>query len=541
MKNRSGLKSVLVSAVCLSLLASTFLGVPGANAELAVPTTGSSSAPTATEEVYCDSICPSIANSNGQLLNLSGQPGWTSADDQWCANHNSQTNPQIMASPAPLGATVPTQSCTTSYYPGDTSCAQVTAGFNRCQYKNSQVESYCQAYESAKMAGAGEDMVFLLDIAAAGTCGAVCAAEMTSIGAGFTMQRACNGVAMGAGAAEILVTLTQQASTMGKIANAALGAAGVAEGAVGWLNQNKDNGACYNNQITSIEPSTWAKLALLDHCKDYFMDMLIPDANAANAPAAPVQGKGCAKAACITAVTMAALAGVRYYNMGYGKRTKEKSCNSIWALQSSANAVAGGITAAGFTATGGSTAGTSGSSVGSTGTSTGSTTAAGLNCVANGGTVASCSNGQVSAATDGGILGNSGLGTLAAPLAQQLASALPASSGDSGGLGSAMGGATSGDGAMGPALTKVAQTAFDNAKELGQVASMGYGSAGGGGGTASDTNGLANLFANSAAPPAVAPMAVFKGDGEEGDDIWHSHSSNNIFQIVSHRIGKVNP
>jgi hypothetical protein len=36
-------------------------------------------------------------------------------------------------------------------------------------------------------------------------------------------------------------------------------------------------------------------------------------------------------------------------------------------------------------------------------------------------------------------------------------------------------------------------------------------------------------------------MAVFKGDGEDSDDIWHSHSSNNIFQIVSHRIGKVNP
>jgi hypothetical protein len=570
--------------------------VPGAKAELAEPTAGSSSAPVATEEQYCDSICPSIANSNGQLLNLSGQPGWTTADDQWCANHNSQTNPQIMASPAPLGATVPTQSCATSYYPGDTSCAQVTAGFNRCQYKNSQVESYCQAYESAKMAGAGEDMVFLLDVAAAGTCGAVCVMEMTSIGAGQTVQKVCDGAAMGAGAAEILVTLTQQASTMGKIADAALGAAGIVEGIVGWKAASNNAGCASNGNpksasgasgagtgsgsltqqvnsldpaptlnttpmqgiappnlgaptapVINVQPALPAGITAPGSKNEYKAPTRLPSVDEfvaslfiSNAEAAPQ--KGCEKQACITAVTMAALAGIRKYNMGYGERTKQKSCASIWALQSSANAVAGGITAAGFTATGGSTAGTSGSSIGSTGSSTGTTTAAGVNCVANGGTVASCSNGQVSAATDGGILGNSGLGAVAAPLAQQLASALPASSGDSGGPGGAMGAATSGDGAMGPALTKVAQTAFDNAKELGQVASMGYSSGGGGGATASDSNGLANLFGNSgAAAPAAAPMAVFRGDGEEGNDIWHSHTSNNIFQIISHRIGKVNP
>jgi hypothetical protein len=569
MKNRSGLKSIFVSAVCVSLLASTLFGVPGANAELAEPTAGSSSAPVATEEQYCDSVCPSIANSNGQLLNLSGQPGWTTADDQWCANHNSQTNPQIMASPAPLGATVPTQSCATSYYPGDTSCAQVTAGFNRCQYKNSQVESYCRAYESAKMAGAGEDMVFLLDVAAAGTCGLVCAQEMTGIGgaASVTEQRICDGAATAAGATEILVTLTQQASAMGKIADAALGAAGIVEGLKGFASQKSSctktaSGADATNQLKQLqnsvpqtvmpvtpvtEPDALTPLQsapfqfkpgskneyISPQMEEFLSSLFVSKAEAGTS--------SCSKAACITAVTMAALAGIRDYNMGYGTRTKQKSCASIWALQSSANAVAGGITAAGFTATGGSTAGTSGSSIGSTGSSTGATTAAGLNCVANGGTVASCSNGQVSAATDGGILGNSGLGALAAPLAQQLASALPAS-GDSGGPSGAMGAATGGDGAMGPALTKVAQTAFDNAKELGQVASMGYSSGGGGGGTASDTNGLANLFANTgAAGPAAAPMAVFRGDGEEGDDIWHSHTSNNIFQIISHRIGKVNP
>jgi hypothetical protein len=131
MNRHSGLKSILVSAVLVSLLSTTLLGIPGAQAELATPTAGSSSAPAAVEDQYCDSICPSIANSNGQLLGLTGAAGWTTADDQWCANHNSQTSPSVMASPAPLGATVPSGSCTIGYYPGDTSCAQVTAGFSR--------------------------------------------------------------------------------------------------------------------------------------------------------------------------------------------------------------------------------------------------------------------------------------------------------------------------------------------------------------------------------------------------------------------------
>jgi hypothetical protein len=433
--------------------------------------------------------------------------GWTAADDQWCANHNSQTNPSVMASPAPLGATVPTESCSISYYPGDTSCAQVTAGFDRCQYHNSQVESYCEAYEAAKMAGTGEKTVLLLDIAATAVCGTACATGFTGVGqAAYT---ACSASSTAASAAEILVTLTQKSSAVGKIVDLALSGVGVAEGVNGLM---KGNGL-----ISATDGKGYAD-------------------NESDKGGVTKQQK---KNACITAAALAALSGVRYYNNGYGERSKQSSCKNIWSLQSSASAIAGGVTAAGYTSSGGSTS-TSGSSTGSsTGSSSGTNAATGQSCTSSNLSAASC--GQVSAATDGGLLTNSGLGNAVSPVAQQLAGSGALQAAKSGGIGSAMGGAMGGDGNVGTALAKVAQTAADNAKELGQVAQMSSGG-GSGRGTASDTSGLSNLFGNTSNGPAVAPMAIFKGDGDdETDDIWHSHTSSNIFQIVSHRIGKVNP
>jgi hypothetical protein len=537
----------------------TFFAPYGALAELAAPSATASNAPAATEDVYCNSICPSLAGSNGQLLGLSGSGTWSSTDDQWCANHGAQTSPSVLPISAPLGSTVPTGSCPgVTYYPGDTSCAQVTSQLQHCQYQNSQVESYCSAYESAKMAGAGEDMVFLLDVAAAGTCGAVCTMEMTSIGAGTGVQQICDGAAAGAGAAELLVTLTQQSSTMGKIASAALGAAGIGEGALAYF---KVGGKCTSNgkggapmldsnggadplhlnapalpQSLGPAPSlpTMKNEYHLPSVDEFLATLFVSNAEAASG------GPGCAKAACITAITMAALAGVRYYNMGYGKRTKASACNSIWNLQSSSAAIDGGVAAAGYSSSGGTLGATSSGSSTSGTTSGTAGTAAATSCVAAGGTVGSCSNGQISAATDGGILGTSGLGQVAAPLATQMAQAGLPASGDSGSPSGSMGGAMGGAGDFGNVLTKVADTAAQNGKELGQVASMGTGGGGGGGGgSASDAGGgFGSLFQPSGPSTSTAPVKVFKGEGSDSDDIYHSHTDKNIFQIISGRIEK---
>jgi hypothetical protein len=246
--------------------------------------------------------------------------------------------------------------------------------------------------------------------------------------------------------------------------------------------------------------------------------------------------------ACMTAVAMAALSGLRYYNLGYGERTQKSSCGNVWQLSSSSTTIgAGGMIATG--GHGGSSAGMSaGSSAGSMNSMAGANSS--LRCMNSSGSISSCTDSQMSAATDGGLLTNSGLGQAAAPLAQQLWDNGLSHAVDSGASpAQAMGGALSGMGDLGSALTKVAQTAYDHAQELGEVAAVSPARAGGGGGgSASDAGGGLNaLFSAGAGATHAAPaLEVFRGEGQS-TDIWHSRTDQNLFQIVSGRIGKVSP
>jgi hypothetical protein len=494
--------------IILSLYFFMAMASPFANAELAAPTTGASSAPWPVEQQYCNSICPSLAGTNGQALGLSGSGPWSASDDQWCANHNAQTSPTVLPSPAPLGATLPPGTCTTAQmYPGDVSCAQTTAEVTHCQYHNSQTESYCMAYEGAQVSGSGEKTVLMLDIAATGICATACGAASTGIGA--TAFEACMAGSTAAGAAEIIVTLTQQSSTIGKMLDAGLAGAGVAEGVSGLVNKG---GLLSSSKTTLGADGTQNNIGV-------------------NGSATDKQKKN----ACITAVAMAALSGVRYYNMGYGERTQKSSCGNVWALQS-ANAVVGS-SSAGTTANSvaGSSSGGGGSVVGTTSTNG----TAGLSCMSTGGTVSSCTGQTVSGATDGGLLANTGLGNAALPLAQQLAAqGLPSALSGSGGLGGAMGGAMGGSD-MGKALTKIAEEAAANGAQLASVAPYGGGGGGGGAPASEASNPFAGL-AGAGGPAAGSSMQVFRGENSD-TDIWHAHSDQNLFQIVSGRIGKVSP
>jgi hypothetical protein len=482
-----------VSFAAFGLLATFGLLASPAHAELAAPTAGASSAPWATEQQYCNTICPSLAGTNGQALGLSGTGGWTTADDQWCANHNAQTNPSVAASPAPVGSTV-TIPCTTAVmYPGDTSCAQTTAEVTHCEYHNTQTESYCMAYEGALTGNGGEKTVLMLDIAATATCGAVCASTPLSA----SISEACQGAAVAAAAGQIAVVLTQKDSTMGKMLDAVGAGATAAMGVESYeATQNVTSGA------GSLLNNNTAK-----------------------------------KNACLTAAVLAALTGVRYYNMGYLEREQKSSCGNVWALQSSAATIgAGVVSASGASAVIGVSSGTGGGTVGSGSLSNGT---AGLNCISTGGTVSSCTGQQVSGATDGGLL-NGGLGTAALPLAQQLAAqGLPDALSGSGSPGGAMGGAMGGSD-LGKALAKIADQAATDGALIASAAPYSSGGGGGGGGSTSDApNPFAGLAGGGAAPGSS--MQVFRGDGSDGNDIWHSHTDQNLFQIISGRIGKVAP
>jgi hypothetical protein len=506
--------------IILSIYLFMAMASPFANAELAAPTTGSSSAPWPAEQQYCDSICPSLAGTNGQALGLSGSGGWSSSDDQWCANHNAQTSPTVLPVPAPVGAALPTGTCTTAQmYPGDTSCAQTTKEVTHCQYHNSQTESYCMAYEGSTQAGAGEKTVLVLDIAATAMCAADCAS--TALAGGVGMQ-VCEAGAVAAGVAEILVGVKQNSSALGKMVEGFGGAAAAAEGVMEYTGTGMGKGLSMGTQQFSNP------------------DMMDSDMQEAqNQAKAAKNAKTDKKNACITAATLAVLTGVRYLSMHSQDGAGQKACGNVWALQST-NATVG--------SSGGATTpnAVSGGSTGSGGSVSGSTSTngtAGLNCMSSGGTVSSCTGQQVSGATDGGLLANTGLGNAALPLAQQLqAQGLPSALSGSGGLGAAMGGAMGGAGDMGKALTKIAEEAAANGAQLASLAPYSGGGGGGGGGAAASdaANPFASLMGGAGGPAAGSSMQVFHGENVD-TDIWHAHSDQNLFQIVSGRIGKVSP
>src|SRR6185437_3702446 len=96
---------VVIAAFAFGISAQAqLLNLPSANTP---PGAGASSGQ---QDAYCNSVCSALVNNSGQVLGLNGNVGWSVADDLWCANHGSQTNPLVGPSPVPGGA-APSGSC----------------------------------------------------------------------------------------------------------------------------------------------------------------------------------------------------------------------------------------------------------------------------------------------------------------------------------------------------------------------------------------------------------------------------------------------
>jgi hypothetical protein len=482
--------------ISLSLMISFALS-PVAQAQLsgAAPSPGATGdVPWPTEQAYCDNVCPLLSDSSGEMVGINGEQGWNSTDDQWCANHNQQTNPSILASPAPIGSGVPSEMCTSAtYYPGDTSCTDTTRKSAHCQFHNSQVEKYCMAYQGAKEAGAGQKMVLALDMAATGLCATACVMEMSSFGTlGTTQQfkKICDYAATSAGAAELLVTLTQKSSALGKMADAALAGAGITEGVMGL----RKNNSKYIN-----------------------------------------------KSSCITAATLAALSGVRVYNMGYGERTRKSSCGSAYSLSSSSTLIGASNLMSTGIASGGSASSTTASSGAAIGSGSNQSLSQQVACIQNPSNSSNCSSAQrqISAATDGGILTSSGLDKLAADklAAADLSGLSKAMDSGAGSLMSRALGSGAGD--FGAKLAEIAQTAQDHAAELGLSGTANYTSASGGAKPAANSEFTFGKGFGFDSPQMTAEKSetVFgRTPASAAGDIWHTGYHGSIFQIVSGKI-----
>jgi hypothetical protein len=434
------------------------------------------------DDPTCDNVCSQLVDTtDAKAMGITGADSWTSSDDAWCA-----ANP--VASTPITSATAATSE-------------------NRCQYHNTQVLTYCIAYEKTQSAQGMEMPLLLLDVAGAAICGTACAG-VTIPGAGGALFAACRIDSTAASAFDIYDALVLQSSDpVSRALTGVMGAAGVANLASGFMDANQNGDTNLKDFFTG---------ATGDHDK---------------------------RNACITAGILAVASGLRAFDMSHQQQSKESACTDVKNLLSNspvigyvtpttnpATAVAGGSSLSGSGAVRIGTAITGQSS---------SKLAQQLACAAaNGsGQCGFSSPVQTSAATDGGLLSSSGIGQLAA---QQIGSNIPTISG-SPDAGSMIKAAM--NGASGDIETKIADVA-KAAQQEGQKLSKDVGSYGGGAGTAQAPKTPAFGGFNFDSPATGEKKAEVQFDrtpASASGDIWHADYKGSIFQIVSSKIVESKP
>ncbi len=257
-----------------------------------------------------------------------------------------------------------------------------------------------------------------------------------------------------------------------------------------------------------------------------------------NSPAMRSETK---KAACTAAVMFGVLTGMRAKNIKNAGKTKADSCENIKSLMSSS----GAIVDTGYNGGDYSVASQYGANSGYSGGNTNSSSN-GINF----------SNGTIppdqAASVDAQMLSKSGLDKMLYPRAKNINPDTLLKAAENGTLGAMMGGSLGSQGGQfGSALGHSTQAGFDESHLLAAVnpnPGISVASISGGGGGASAGGGknpfdsmMAGLdAARDPASDAAAQeggLTSFEGNSDESD-IWHSRSNENLFQIISGRIGK---
>jgi hypothetical protein len=422
-------------------------------------------AATSYDDSTCDNVCNQIVDqSTDKEISIKGPDGWSTSDDAWCAAN-------------PFSASAPAASST------------VAAQDNRCQYHDSQVLTYCIAYDKTQQATGMEMPLMILDVGGAAICGTVCAGGLST----ETMYMACRIDSTAASAMELYDALVLDSDTVSRSITGVLGAAGL----VGNYLEYQEAGGLKQFLNGSHDVNQNSK-----------------------------------RNACIIAGVMAAAAGMRAWDMTHQQLSKKSACNSIKNLLSNSPVVG----AAASTATGSAS---SGSSTGSLGTATGggslgttSDIAAQVACAQK--SLSSCSfaqQGQMAAATDGGLLDSSGLGLAAA---QQMAnSGLAGPSPSSPDAGAMLGSALGDLGDVGAKLVDVAKAAQLHGDELRHSSAY----SGGGEAAAAAPGALGGFSFDAPGAAAKGDMKFDRVPATTGDgDIWHAGYKGSIFQIVSTKI-----
>ena len=464
--------------------------------------------------------------------------GWTTpTDDQWCANHGFPTDNTILPNATPT----PVTTASTCNVPtiGNESCAQANLGIARCMFHGSQLESNCMALAATGDATTFDSIVLLLDIAATVACTTACfVGRGTGMTLGAAAEVACKYVGAVAGVTEFVSTVAQDTSP---VAGAIHGILALGGGATALLGAGAtDVAGSAGTQAGQVSSGGTGQLV----------------GDGAQSQSGTVKDTE----SCVAAVFFAVLSGIRTFDLVKFGDTYDSACNNISSLWSSSaagnggggagtstnpgqylfNPQTGGISQ-GAPGSGGSNGGLGGSTTATTTPSTASTVAS---CVASGNTGSGCGT---AAATDSGALNNSGLGQAVAPLASQLANnGVLQSQGAGAAMHSAMGAGGGNLGGAGGAISQLAQSAQDNAAQLERMAGgigagsySGGGGGGGGGGKGGADNPFAGLFGGGAKDGGARAPSSEQFGKVAHMDIWHTGTTQNIFEIISDKVAKV--
>ena len=468
---------------------------------------------------------------------------WDNEDDRWCANHGEETNHAIQNQysstdyTAPGGGDVPiTQICPYRLTPSEETsirrlyasdksgasemCDQVKKKLLLCKFRNTQLESYCLAYLAAEQDIFWQWILVAADAAAATLCGAECTQKIaTVVPTGY-----CNKAACIASSTEALGAIFVENSVPGRMTKGAIGGYGTWKKCTKWSSSAEASAPGSDDNV------------------------LPPDYGHGDGQPGDAVSDNSKKEACTAAITFALLGGIRAYNIKKAGDTKDSACSSINSLISDAKITDpngspssdyGNSAPSGYDSEGNFPTGPDSNNVGTYGDQGGSSIVDENGDGCDDRVTTYCSN-----ALDAQML-SPGLGKQVKPELAKIPKDAFLKKLNNQGFGNLLAGMSGGElGEFGSVLSKIG----DAAQKEGVKSNVDLGvsatptSAGGGSksgsGTAENKGSLfGSMFGNGGPAPAGASTTQFGGQKEM--DIWHSGSPDNLFQIVSKKIGTV--
>ncbi len=511
------------------------------------------------ENIQCEDFCGKLISASpdqadalkdstdiAQLAQITrsvtGAASWGPKDDQFCADHGVGTNPAVSAKATPIpppDATSGKKGCNVIMVSGDKDCTTVNKQILQCKLFGSQVIPACLAYKAVGNAIGFQTLVAAADVAAAASCGSAC-------GNGVVLpiavaMGACQAVGAAAAVTELVSVFTMSSGPEASIVSGLLaGAGGVGVGGTVYAG---GIGAAQTAEEAAEEASL--KLTTNDSLSSTGDDIIKARDNAKDAAKETENAQQ--KFACAAAIFFTGMAVSRIVSAElYKGHQQGEACKNIQSLISNAAAAnpdspsptnlnTAGFGPGGAVGGGGGGISNAGGLTSNAGDPSGNTNVGNTNAVLPPG---------FEKATDGGLLSNSKLDKIVAPLIPPVLSALKSGASVGSLLEKAVGGEA------GAGLSTLASAAQAHAKEIGATlngggpagssysSSGGGGRSGGSGGAGSDP--FAALFGGAGAKGGSAAAGGTQSFGRApANDIWHAGTHMNIFEIVSDKVSKV--